>query len=242
MSQFEVHQCQCAHCQQETSHPDQELHRQMNLLLSRLDEQQRRWYVAVEANRIGVGGRPTAGSNHGSGRKDDPTGTARTGRRACSAPSAACALAWWRSASCRKKDPELEHTPQALVEPETAGDPMSEQKWVRSSLRQLSERLKEVGHAASPPTVSRLLRKLGYSLRVNAKKQEASSAHPDRKLQRAACLEGTFEKGQKVSDEQMQHLNLEHLSVCSQWNYVIRPRPAPLSEATPVLEEPKVIF
>ncbi|MBO0782053.1 MAG: hypothetical protein J2P37_24805 [Ktedonobacteraceae bacterium] len=56
MSRFEVHQCQCAHCQQETSHPDQELHRQMNLLLSRLDEQQRRWYVAVEANRIGAGG------------------------------------------------------------------------------------------------------------------------------------------------------------------------------------------
>ena len=25
----------------------------MNLLLSRLDEQQRRWYVAVEANRMG---------------------------------------------------------------------------------------------------------------------------------------------------------------------------------------------
>jgi predicted transcriptional regulator len=28
----------------------------MNLLISRLDEQQRRWYIAVEANRIGHGG------------------------------------------------------------------------------------------------------------------------------------------------------------------------------------------
>ena len=56
MSRAEVHQCQCPHCRQETSHADQELHRQMNLLLSRLDEQQRRWYVAVEANRIGAGG------------------------------------------------------------------------------------------------------------------------------------------------------------------------------------------
>ncbi len=28
----------------------------MNLLLSRLDEQQRRWYVAVEASRLGHGG------------------------------------------------------------------------------------------------------------------------------------------------------------------------------------------
>ena len=30
-----------------------ELHSQMNLLLSRLNEQQRRWYVALEAKKIG---------------------------------------------------------------------------------------------------------------------------------------------------------------------------------------------
>lgn len=56
MPRGEVHHCECPHCQQETSHPDQRLHQQMNLLLSRLDEQQRRWYVAVESNRVGVGG------------------------------------------------------------------------------------------------------------------------------------------------------------------------------------------
>ena len=60
---------------------------------------------------------------------------------------------------------------------------MSEQKWVRSSLRHLSQRLEEGGHPASPPTVGRLLRKLGYSLRVNVKKHEGSFAHPDRELQ-----------------------------------------------------------
>ncbi len=69
------------------------------------------------------------------------------------------------------------------MEPETAGDPMSEQKWVRSSLRHLSERLEQVGHRVSPPTVGRLLRKLGYALRVNVNKQEASAAHPDREQQ-----------------------------------------------------------
>jgi hypothetical protein len=313
---------------------------------------------------------------------------------------------------------------------------MSEQKWVRSSLRHLSHRLQQVGHPASPPTVGRLLRKLGYSLRVNVKKHEASAAHPDRQQQfevieshkqvfqaagwpiisvdtkkkelignfknagpawgqeaevvnvhdfphdaimravpygiydvsnhcgsvyvgcsadtpqfavtalarwwqeegqsrfpdarelliladaggsngsrsrsfklqvqeqlsdryglsvtvchyptgcskwnpiehrlfsqisrnwagkplrsleimlnyirgtstqtgltvRAACLEGTFEKGQKVTDDQMQQLNIEQQSICSQWNYIIRPRLAALSETTPVSEESKVIF
>ena len=51
-----VHQCECANCQQTEYHPDQELHRQMNLLLSRLDEQQRRWYAAIEAGKVGHGG------------------------------------------------------------------------------------------------------------------------------------------------------------------------------------------
>ena len=52
----EIHVCQCPQCQAGTEHPEKELHRQMNLLLSRLDEQQRRWYVALEANRFGAGG------------------------------------------------------------------------------------------------------------------------------------------------------------------------------------------
>jgi hypothetical protein len=52
----EVHKCECNQCQQEADHPDKKLHQQINLLISRLDEQQRRWYVAVEANRMGHGG------------------------------------------------------------------------------------------------------------------------------------------------------------------------------------------
>jgi hypothetical protein len=70
-----------------------------------------------------------------------------------------------------------------LVTPETAGDPMTTQKWVRSSLRTLSTKLEAAGHAISPPTVGRLLRKLDYSLHVNSKKIEASSNHPDRNQQ-----------------------------------------------------------
>src|SRR5437762_10251366 len=56
MLRSEVYPCQCKHCQQKTPHPDQEFHRQMNLLLSRLDEQQRRWYAAVESAKVGHGG------------------------------------------------------------------------------------------------------------------------------------------------------------------------------------------
>jgi hypothetical protein len=50
-----VHACRCGLCRHGEAHADREYHRQMNLLLSRLNEQQRRWYLAVESERIGHG-------------------------------------------------------------------------------------------------------------------------------------------------------------------------------------------
>jgi hypothetical protein len=56
MPQKPRHQCECKICQQPEAHPEKLRHYQMNLLMSRLDEQQRRWYAAVESERIGQGG------------------------------------------------------------------------------------------------------------------------------------------------------------------------------------------
>ncbi len=72
---------------------------------------------------------------------------------------------------------------EGLIDPETAGSPTSEAKWVRSSLRHLSQRLGEAGYRASPPTVRRLLRERHYALRKNRKTQEAGADHPDRNRQ-----------------------------------------------------------
>jgi hypothetical protein len=60
---------------------------------------------------------------------------------------------------------------------------MSEKKWARASLRQLSRELGQAGHAASAPIVGRLLGKLGFGLRANQKSEEAGSNHPDRDTQ-----------------------------------------------------------
>jgi hypothetical protein len=68
---------------------------------------------------------------------------------------------------------------KGLVEPETAGDPMSARKWRRSSLRHLSEQL---GQKVSHTTVGRLLSELDYSLKVNVKRLTAKP-HPDREAQ-----------------------------------------------------------
>jgi hypothetical protein len=51
-----IHQCQCPDCLSAQDRPLKEVHRLMNLLLSRLDENHRRWYVALESLKLGHGG------------------------------------------------------------------------------------------------------------------------------------------------------------------------------------------
>ncbi len=51
-----IYECQCAVCREGKDRAEWQLHHQMNVFLSRLDEQQRRWYVALESKRIGHGG------------------------------------------------------------------------------------------------------------------------------------------------------------------------------------------
>ena len=50
-----VHECGCAKCRS-GGPAERDDHRQLNVLLSRLDEQQRRWVAAREAGRLGHGG------------------------------------------------------------------------------------------------------------------------------------------------------------------------------------------
>ncbi len=50
-----VHECTCAECQSGDEGVKSH-HHQLNVLMSRLDERQRRWLAALEANRLGHGG------------------------------------------------------------------------------------------------------------------------------------------------------------------------------------------
>ena len=55
LAEVVVHACGCVACRA-GDHPDREDHRQLKVLLSRLDEQQRRWVAGREAARLGHGG------------------------------------------------------------------------------------------------------------------------------------------------------------------------------------------
>lgn len=59
---------------------------------------------------------------------------------------------------------------------------MSSKKWVRSTLRKLSEALAQDGYRIGRMTVRRLLRKLDYSLKAN-RKEDSGPPHPDQDRQ-----------------------------------------------------------
>ncbi len=108
MSALSIHRCEREKCRLRAPHAERALHCQINLLTSRLNEQQRRWFVALEAMRLGRGGLQLLA--------------------------------------------HLSTTPTQ-------------------------------GHAVSRPAVSRLLRQLGYSPKVNARRCEARSSPAKRDAQ-----------------------------------------------------------
>jgi len=56
MSARAIHECECEMCQSDAFDAVKEEHHLMNVFISRLDEQERRWYAALEAKKLGHGG------------------------------------------------------------------------------------------------------------------------------------------------------------------------------------------
>ncbi|MCH8150308.1 MAG: ISAzo13 family transposase [Planctomycetes bacterium] len=79
-----------------------------------------------------------------------------------------------RASARRKKDSTLIPDLLRCVAPETAGDPCSGEKWVRSRLRGLSQKL---NHRACPTTIGRLLREQKYGLRSHRKVLHTGKTH-----------------------------------------------------------------
>jgi len=61
------------------------------------------------------------------------------------------------------------------MEPETAGDPMTELKWTRKTTEKIARALQRHGISVGRSTVSRLLKQMDFRLRVNHKKRSTAS-------------------------------------------------------------------
>jgi hypothetical protein len=147
--------------------------------MNQLSAEQRRLYAAIESRRIGRGGCRLLSDITGLCPATMQRGRAelaallegRPLERAQGRPGRRCT---------EEKYPEIKHVLEQLLEDETAGDPMSRKKWVRVSGRKISKKLAEMGYTVNYHTVCRLLKDMGYSMKVNVKKR-ASGPHSSKR-------------------------------------------------------------
>jgi hypothetical protein len=176
MSSIPIHHCECSRCQGNKPHLDRAYHAQINLFLSHLNEPQRRWFAALEAIHLGHGGRKLMAQITGMSPMTIRRGCRELETGLVDCPQHAQRAAGGGRPTAQSHDPALETTLEAILAAETAGDPMGHRRRAkRSSLRALSARLCAAGHPASRDTVAKLLRKMGYSPKANARRAEARS-------------------------------------------------------------------
>jgi hypothetical protein len=151
------------------------------VFLATLDHEQRRLYAAVEANRLGRGG---------VSRVVELTGmcapTVARGRRELVALLQGNSLKKERKPlrgrpRIEEKCPAVMPALEEMLNDEVAGSPEDEQRWVRSSVQSLAQRLRDRGFSVGHATVWRLLKRMGFSMRTNIRKRRGITRDPGRR-------------------------------------------------------------
>ena len=143
-------------------------------VLGTLNEAQSRWYVGREALARGRGGISAMERLTGMSRP-----TILKGIRELRMKGTLEVARVRRPGGGRKRvehaDPGFEAALEAIMEENTAGDPMNLLRWTHKSTARIAEELTRHGPPASDETVRRRLRETGYSLQANAKILEGES-------------------------------------------------------------------
>ncbi len=157
------------------------LARRYEALRPHLTERQRRLWLGAEARELGVGGAAVVAGVVGVA-----ADTVRRGRQELEDTAPPPVGRSRRPGGGRKRaearDPGVVEALEALVDPDSRGDPQSPLRWTCKSLRTLAAALRGQGHQVSEFVVRRLLVEAGYSLQANAKTAEGGT-HPDRDAQ-----------------------------------------------------------
>lgn len=155
-------------------------------LKERLNEATLRLWLATEADVLGRGGVSTVAQATGVSRT-----TIYAGLKELQSPAPPMSVNAGEHRVRAKgggrkkltaKDATLLEDLDALVAPNTRGDPMSPLRWTCKSTPRLAEELEKQGHSVSQRTVCDLLAQLGYSLQSTRKTREGGN-HPDRDAQ-----------------------------------------------------------
>lgn len=142
------------------------------VVMPHLDERQRRILAGALARAAGRGGVAGVAAAAGMSRSTVQGGAREVDAGVDASPRVR------RPGGGRRRltetDPTLLSDLDALVEPESRGDPMCPLRWTCKSTTQLADALVAMGHRVSPDTVGRLLRSMGYSLQATSKQVEGT--------------------------------------------------------------------
>jgi Rhodopirellula transposase DDE domain len=159
---------------------DVSLSEKLAVLRPHLNERQWRLLLGAEAEAIGRGGIALVARLSGASRTTVQAGAAEI--RAGAVPDVRVRGEGAGRPGVEQTQPGIVEALEALVSPETRGDPCSPLRWTTKSLSQLSTGLVSKGFRASKRTVSRLLKEAGYRLQSVFKTKEGLQ-HPDRDAQ-----------------------------------------------------------
>jgi transposase len=157
-------------------------------VLPHLNERQRRVLLAAEARARGYGGVTQVARAAGVSRQTVHTALHELDQPARAAPRIRRPGGGRKAAATH--NPALLTDLEALVDPDTRGDPMSPLRWTCKRTRQLAAALAARGHRVSHQTVAALLRAADYSLQAPVTTLEGTQ-HPDRDAQFRSLNEQT---------------------------------------------------
>jgi len=133
------------------------------VLQEHMTERARRRWAGAEARAIGWGGVSQVAQATGLSRMTVAAGVAEV-RDATGIPEGRQRRVGAGRPPLSRTDPTLVPDLERLVDPVTRGDPMNPLRWTCKSKEELAGALRAMGHGASPNTVGRLLKGLGFSL------------------------------------------------------------------------------
>jgi Rhodopirellula transposase DDE domain len=173
--------CRCPRCLQGIDHPDVSHHREMMAFLATLSDEQRRLFAAVESNRLGRGGVWKVAEITGMCKPTIARGRRQLADLLQGKPTTKERKPIKGRERTEVRCPAIAAALEELVSDEVAGNPDGEEKWVRSSVAKLTERLGVMGFSVSHNTVWRMLKRMGFSLRTHVRKRRGISPDPARR-------------------------------------------------------------